>query len=189
MNTNETQTPDHLADKETKHTPKNISTWGVFLVVILLFIGTSAFFIIIGIALLAIFLGVKFLLRKNWVVDKFFADDVPKQIFDNIKNLATAAIVCLAGLHLFQIPAPTSAYSALSVPLGIALSITGFTLVSICVLDGCYRITKNAKTKMMIIISRAICLLYVSTTSLLFSTIIDQNHATKTALELLHRIL
>lgn len=78
-------------------------------------------------------------------LNKVFASNFTKQVFDTIRNLSLAALVLMAGQYLLITIVPISDSRQTTAAMGNTLTICGFLLMILCVLQGYYDLRKSIR--------------------------------------------
>lgn len=78
-------------------------------------------------------------------LEKLFASNFTKQIFDTIRNLSLSALVLMAGQYLLITIVPISGSRQLTAVMGNTLTVCGLLLMILCVLQGYSDIRKSIR--------------------------------------------
>lgn len=104
-------------------------------------------------------------------IERFFASDAVKNIFDNIRNLGLSAVVLTTGSYLVNTLSPDAVWKETISYFGYTLIACGFLLLFICALHGYFLLKK---TVLPLLASKLIVLIYFCLAILLFITMLRQ---------------
>lgn len=107
--------------------------------------------------------------KDNPLLEKFFASNAIKNIFDNIRNLMLSTAVLISGHYLWFTIAPDSISPWIPSLFGRMLIVGGALLLILCVLNG-YDLLKKAGTS--VVIARSISLVYASLAVVFFMALL-----------------
>lgn len=100
-------------------------------------------------------------------IEKFFASDAVKYIFDNIRNLGLSAVVLITGSYLVTTVTPTAQWPGATSSFGYTLILCGFILMITCTLHGYFLLKKSM---LPLLASMLISFIYFVLATLLFIT-------------------